>query len=79
MMACLVCVCMYVRVFNMCVRVSVDHSIPTCSSPDYTPPPKKHTQSVLRQDIGWFDVNNSGELATRIKGDTLLVQQGIVY
>lgn len=32
---------------------------------------------MLRQDIGWFDVSNSGELATRIKGDTLVVQQGI--
>jgi ATP-binding cassette subfamily B (MDR/TAP) protein 1 len=33
--------------------------------------------AVLRQDVGWFDLGNSGELATRIKGDTLLVQQGI--
>lgn len=33
--------------------------------------------AVLRQEIGWFDLGNSGELATRIKGDTLLVQQGI--
>ena len=33
--------------------------------------------AVLRQDIAWFDLGNSGELATRIKGDTLVVQQGI--
>lgn len=34
-------------------------------------------KAVLRQEIGWFDVGSSGELTTRIKGDTLLVQQGI--
>ncbi|KAM3576986.1 hypothetical protein VYU27_001127 [Nannochloropsis oceanica] len=33
--------------------------------------------AVLRQEIGWFDQGNSGQLSTRIKGDTLLVQQGI--
>ena len=37
----------------------------------------RYLGAVLKQEIGWFDVNNTGELCTRIKGDTLVVQQGI--
>ncbi|CAM9316144.1 unnamed protein product, partial [Ectocarpus sp. 13 AM-2016] len=33
--------------------------------------------SSLRQEIGWFDTTKPGELTTRIKGDTLVVSQGM--
>jgi ATP-binding cassette, subfamily B (MDR/TAP), member 1 len=38
---------------------------------------ERFLQAVLRQEIAWFDLNHAGELTTRIKGDTLLVKQGI--
>ncbi|CAM9376907.1 unnamed protein product [Laminaria digitata] len=37
----------------------------------------KYLMSALRQEIGWFDTTKPGELTTRIKGDTLVVRQGI--
>lgn len=38
---------------------------------------QRYLQAVMRQEIGWFDTSNTGEITTRIKGDTLLVKQGI--
>jgi ABC-type multidrug transport system fused ATPase/permease subunit len=38
---------------------------------------EQYLASALRQEIGWFDTTQPGELATRIKGDTLVVQEGI--
>ncbi|KAJ2078205.1 hypothetical protein H4R24_004634 [Coemansia sp. RSA 988] len=34
-------------------------------------------ESILRQEIGWFDGLSTGELTTRISGDVNLVQEGI--
>ncbi|KAL7699802.1 p-glycoprotein (MDR1) [Lotmaria passim] len=34
-------------------------------------------QVVLRQDIGWNDVQSSGELTARMMGDTRVIQNGI--
>ncbi|XP_054636825.1 ATP-dependent translocase ABCB1-like [Dunckerocampus dactyliophorus] len=33
--------------------------------------------SVMRQDIGWFDVNDTGELNTRLTDDVYKIQEGI--
>ncbi|KAJ2719942.1 hypothetical protein GGI07_004907, partial [Coemansia sp. Benny D115] len=33
--------------------------------------------SIMRQDIGWFDVTETGELTTRITNDVNLIQDGI--
>ena len=30
----------------------------------------------VQQEIAWFDTNNTTELSTRIKGDTLIIKQG---
>ncbi|KIK26702.1 hypothetical protein PISMIDRAFT_8742, partial [Pisolithus microcarpus 441] len=38
---------------------------------------EKYLQSILRQDIAYFDNVGAGEVATRIQTDTHLVQQGI--
>ncbi|THH21388.1 hypothetical protein EW146_g137 [Bondarzewia mesenterica] len=38
---------------------------------------EKYLQSILRQDIAFFDKTGAGEVATRIQTDTHLVQQGI--
>ena len=38
---------------------------------------ENYLYAALRQEIGWFDTTKPGELATRIKGDTLVVQEGI--
>ncbi|EGG17681.1 hypothetical protein DFA_08677 [Cavenderia fasciculata] len=38
---------------------------------------QEYLKAILRQDIGWFDVTKSSELATRISSDTLLYQEGI--
>ncbi|KAI5988986.1 ABC transporter transmembrane region-domain-containing protein [Pisolithus albus] len=38
---------------------------------------EKYLQSILRQDIAYFDHIGAGEVATRIQTDTHLVQQGI--
>ncbi|KZT73923.1 ste6-like protein [Daedalea quercina L-15889] len=38
---------------------------------------ERYLQSVLRQDIAYFDNVGAGEVATRIQTDTHLVQQGI--
>jgi ABC-type multidrug transport system fused ATPase/permease subunit len=35
------------------------------------------TQAVLRQEVGWFDKNATGELTTRMMADTTLIQEGI--
>lgn len=34
-------------------------------------------KSVIRQEMAYFDVHNSGEVATRMAGDVLLIQDGI--
>ncbi|XP_051921755.1 ATP-binding cassette, sub-family B (MDR/TAP), member 4 isoform X3 [Hippocampus zosterae] len=33
--------------------------------------------SIMRQDIGWFDVNETGELNTRLTDDVYKIQEGI--
>eukprot|EP01135_Chromosphaera_perkinsii_P004635 Nk52_evm28s292 gene=Nk52_evmTU28s292 len=38
---------------------------------------KAYITSLLRQDIGWYDTQNSGEFATRVASDTQLVQEAI--
>ena len=34
-------------------------------------------KSVLRQDIGWYDVHQTGEFASRISEDLMKLQEGI--
>nr|XP_057941803.1 ATP-dependent translocase ABCB1-like [Doryrhamphus excisus] len=34
-------------------------------------------QSIMRQDVGWFDVNKTGELNTRLTDDIYKIQEGI--
>ncbi|KAL7417152.1 ste6-like protein [Mrakia frigida] len=38
---------------------------------------EKYLQSVLRQDVAFFDTLGAGEVATRIQTDTHLIQEGI--
>ncbi|KAJ1948494.1 hypothetical protein EC988_005152, partial [Linderina pennispora] len=38
---------------------------------------KTYYESIMRQDIGWFDTIKTGELTTRITNDVNLVQDGI--
>ena len=38
---------------------------------------RAYIQSLLRQDIGWYDTQDSGEFATRVASDTQLVQEAI--
>ncbi|KAJ2697575.1 hypothetical protein FB645_005868 [Coemansia sp. IMI 203386] len=38
---------------------------------------EKYYESIMRQDIGWFDTIETGELTTRITNDVNLVQDGI--
>eukprot|EP00742_Colponemidia_sp_Colp-10_P003632 GILJ01003866.1.p1 GENE.GILJ01003866.1~~GILJ01003866.1.p1 ORF type:complete len:1310 (-),score=238.99 GILJ01003866.1:288-4217(-) len=38
---------------------------------------ERYLRAILRQNIAWFDVNNPGELPTRIAGDCLKVQGAI--
>nr|XP_057939637.1 ATP-dependent translocase ABCB1-like isoform X2 [Doryrhamphus excisus] len=38
---------------------------------------KRFFHSVMRQDIGWFDVNDTGELNTRLIEDVYKIQEGI--
>uniref|UniRef100_A0A3Q2XLB5 ATP-binding cassette, sub-family B (MDR/TAP), member 4 n=1 Tax=Hippocampus comes TaxID=109280 RepID=A0A3Q2XLB5_HIPCM len=33
--------------------------------------------SIMRQDIGWFDINETGELNTRLTDDVYKIQEGI--
>ena len=36
-----------------------------------------YLKAILRQDVGWFDKTSTGELVTRINGDTNVIQDGI--
>ena len=36
-----------------------------------------YLKAMLRQDVGWFDVNKPGEVASRMQEDTASVQGGI--
>ncbi|KAJ2645989.1 Multidrug resistance protein 1, partial [Coemansia sp. RSA 1250] len=38
---------------------------------------KLYYESIMRQDIGWFDTVKTGELTTRITNDVNLVQEGL--
>jgi len=38
---------------------------------------KTYLTAILRQDIGWFDVNNPGELSSKIAESTQLIEEGI--
>ncbi|EPZ35336.1 ABC transporter domain-containing protein [Rozella allomycis CSF55] len=38
---------------------------------------EKYFSSLLQQEVGWFDKQNSGELASRLSGDLQLIQDGI--
>eukprot|EP01132_Coremiostelium_polycephalum_P000417 gene417-527_t len=38
---------------------------------------KEYLKAILRQEIGWYDITKSSELATRITSDTLLFQEAI--
>ncbi|EFA76459.1 ABC transporter B family protein [Heterostelium album PN500] len=38
---------------------------------------KQYLKAILRQEIGWYDVTKSSELATRIASDTQLFQEAI--
>eukprot|EP01101_Sappina_pedata_P007178 TRINITY_DN374_c0_g1_i1.p1 TRINITY_DN374_c0_g1~~TRINITY_DN374_c0_g1_i1.p1 ORF type:complete len:1278 (+),score=466.09 TRINITY_DN374_c0_g1_i1:299-3835(+) len=38
---------------------------------------EQYFRSILRQDIGWFDEVQSGELTTRIASDTITVQEAL--
>jgi ABC-type multidrug transport system fused ATPase/permease subunit len=34
-------------------------------------------KAILRQDVGWFDTNSSGDLTSRLSGDVTLMQDGM--
>ncbi|OQR83389.1 ATP-binding Cassette (ABC) Superfamily, partial [Thraustotheca clavata] len=36
-----------------------------------------YTSAILRQEIGWFDVNDPMQLATKVADITLIIQQGL--
>jgi len=36
-----------------------------------------YVRAILRQEIGWFDQNATGELTSRIAGDTVVIQEAI--
>ncbi|KAJ3409717.1 ATP-binding cassette, sub-B (MDR TAP), member 4 [Chytridiales sp. JEL 0842] len=38
---------------------------------------EKYLESVLRQDIGWFDKTQTGEVTTRLTADIITIQEGI--
>ncbi|KAJ3207855.1 Multidrug resistance protein 1 [Clydaea vesicula] len=38
---------------------------------------EEYLKAILRQDIGWFDKNETGELTSRLTADTALIQEGI--
>jgi len=38
---------------------------------------KAYLTAILRQDVGWFDVNNPGELSSKIAESTQLIEEGI--
>ena len=38
---------------------------------------REYFQAILRQDIGWFDINGGLELPSSIAGDTTLMREGI--
>ena len=38
---------------------------------------KTYLSAILRQDIGWFDTNNPGELSSKIAESTQLIEEGI--
>ncbi|KAF2077589.1 hypothetical protein CYY_001130 [Polysphondylium violaceum] len=38
---------------------------------------KAYLKAILTQEVGWFDITKSSELATRISSDTLLFQEAI--
>ncbi|KAJ1673699.1 hypothetical protein EV182_004730, partial [Spiromyces aspiralis] len=37
----------------------------------------RYYESILRQDIGWFDTISTGDLTTRISGDVNMIQEAI--
>jgi len=37
---------------------------------------KTYLSAILRQDIGWFDTNNPGELSSKIAESTQLIEEG---
>eukprot|EP00164_Ancoracysta_twista_P001384 GFYU01001804.1.p1 GENE.GFYU01001804.1~~GFYU01001804.1.p1 ORF type:complete len:1235 (+),score=430.50 GFYU01001804.1:168-3872(+) len=37
----------------------------------------EYFKAILRQDVGWFDVSDPGQLSTRISGDTNTIQEGM--
>ena len=38
---------------------------------------REYVKAILRQEIGWFDVNKPSELATKVADSTLMIQDGI--
>eukprot|EP01116_Phalansterium_solitarium_P018479 TRINITY_DN489_c0_g5_i3.p1 TRINITY_DN489_c0_g5~~TRINITY_DN489_c0_g5_i3.p1 ORF type:complete len:834 (+),score=296.91 TRINITY_DN489_c0_g5_i3:121-2622(+) len=38
---------------------------------------ERYVAAILRQEIAWFDVNDSGQLSARIAGDTTVFQEAI--
>ncbi|RHZ13518.1 hypothetical protein DYB31_007320 [Aphanomyces astaci] len=38
---------------------------------------QEYIRAILRQEIGWFDVNNSMELATKVADTTLIIHDGM--
>eukprot|EP01114_Cavostelium_apophysatum_P015910 TRINITY_DN4431_c0_g2_i2.p1 TRINITY_DN4431_c0_g2~~TRINITY_DN4431_c0_g2_i2.p1 ORF type:complete len:1244 (-),score=364.29 TRINITY_DN4431_c0_g2_i2:7-3738(-) len=38
---------------------------------------ESYLQAIYRQEIGWFDSVGTGELTSRISGDTIMIQEGI--
>ena len=38
---------------------------------------KTYLEAILRQEIGWFDTNNPGELSSKIAENTQLIEEGI--
>lgn len=37
----------------------------------------EYFKSILRQDVGWYDLQKVGSLSSRIEGDTITFQQAI--
>jgi ATP-binding cassette, subfamily B (MDR/TAP), member 1 len=38
---------------------------------------RRYFQAVLRQDIGWYDLNDSAQMTSRVASDALLIQEAL--
>merc|ERR1711970_1707062 len=38
---------------------------------------KAYLEGIMRQDVGWYDTNNPGELSSKISSSTQMLEEGI--